>query len=126
MKQLLSKDPGRRPSATEALSLDFLSCSISGLRRLYEKLVVSPWAAREKSDVILRIVMPNHDTQDAILSCEGNEIVQTDSQMALTEIDANVEDTKERKRQYVDGKENDSQTKEQEMDRRKRRKLIDV
>jgi hypothetical protein len=103
-------------TVTQALRHFFLEMDGNELTRLYAKLVVGPWEAKETIMDSSRFSSPGYEMN--IDSCEIDETVA--SQTVLTRVDWNANEMKERKRLLVDGKENDSQTKE---DGNKRRKI---
>jgi hypothetical protein len=123
VKRLLRKSPSERPTATEALADGFMAEDNSDLMQLYRELVVSSWRGRDVIDDVLLRSVPEQDSQVEVLSEMDETAEAAESLMALAERDVNLQETKERKRPYADGKENDSQTSEEEPDLRKRRKF---
>jgi hypothetical protein len=124
VKRLLTKCPSVRPTAAEAIADDFVAKDKSNLMYLYHELVISSWSRPDvNDDVNLRSVVPEQDSQVEVLSEMDETVEAAASLLALAERDVNLQESKERKRPYADGKENDSQTSEDELDLRKRRKL---
>jgi hypothetical protein len=126
VRKLLVKNALLRPSASQALCHPFLALWSEELDDLYEDLVVSTWVTMEKpDDLVLVKIAADTETQRENVSDEDDENGDDASQTALLEIDGNASEKRERKRQKVDGKENDSQISEEEVQQRKRRKLED-
>jgi hypothetical protein len=124
VKKLLHKSPSERPTATQALEDDFMSGDDSDLMHLYHELVVSSWRGRDDiDDVILRSNVPEQNSQVEVLSEMDETVEAAASLLALAERDVNLQESKERKRPYADGKENDTQTIEELLDLRKKRKF---
>jgi hypothetical protein len=85
------------------------------LMRLHDEMVISPWSRRDTcGDGLLHNLEPEAD----VLWDD------TFDSTALTEIDWNAPETKERKRVFVEGKENISRMTEQDAHERKRRKMV--
>jgi hypothetical protein len=119
VRWMLRKDAELRPTATEALSHPFITSSAAELKILYDEMVTVPFAARGKAAV----VVPDKDAEDEGLVWEGDTLVENDIQDALAEIDANMLESRERKRQYMEGKENDFQDTGDEGQLMKKRKF---
>lgn len=75
---------------------------------------MSSWSGRDTSDTV---VLPDLEPEVDIL---WNDIVDT---TALTEIDENASETRERKRVFAEGKENNTLLTEQDGQERKRRRV---
>jgi len=117
VRWMLKKDAVLRPTATEGLSHLFITSSATELNMLYDEMVMPTWLASGKTAV----VVPDKEAEDEELGCEG--MVENEIQDALREIDGNTLESRERKRQYMDGKENDSQDNGDEVQLVKKRKL---
>jgi hypothetical protein len=102
-------------TVAQALRHLFLEMDGNELTRLYANLVVGPWEAREMILDSSRCTSPAYEMD--IDSCEFDETAA--HQTILTRVDGNANEMKERKRLLADGKENDSQTKEDGSKRRK-------
>lgn len=119
VRKLLMKKACARPSAGQALQHPFLACDTAELIKLYNEIVMSSWMERDMTNtVVLKSIFPHHETIPL------DDIVETASQRALAEMDGNFPEMKERKRLYVEGKENDSQSTEEEAQPKKKRRLI--
>jgi hypothetical protein len=114
LRTLLVKDAYIRPSATQALSHPFIASHAPELMRLHDEMAMSSWSGRDTSDTV---VLPDLEPEADIL---WNDIVDT---TALTAIDENASETKERKRVFVEGKENNTWLTEQDGQEKKRRRV---
>ena len=115
LRRLLGKDAYTRPTATQGLSHPFITRDARELTRLNDEMAISPRSRRDTSDAgLLRDLEPEADVS-------WND---TFDSTALTEIDWNAPETKERKRVFVEGKENNSHLTEQDAHERKRRRMV--
>jgi len=119
VRWMLKKDAVLRPTARQALSHLFITSSAAELKRLYDEMVMSMWMGSGKGAV----VVPDKEVEDELCAGEREGMVGNDIQDALTEIEGNTLESRERKRQYMDGKENDSQDNGDEEKLVKKRKL---
>ena len=118
VRLMLRKDAGSRLTAMDALSHPFISSSGGELKTLYDDMVLAPWSVRGERAA----VVANKDIQVEVLA---NVVVENESHTALTKIDGNNLEQRERKRQYMVGKENDSQVNGEEEPLMKKKKIYD-
>jgi len=95
---LLRKDAALRPTAAEALSHAFMSSSEEELKLLYDEMVMIPWTAKVTAD---------KNVEYERVPGAMKVVTKNESQDALVEVVENIGETRERKRQYTEGKEND-------------------
>jgi hypothetical protein len=114
-RRLLAKDAYTRPTATQALSHPFITRHTPELMRLHNEMAISSWMGRDTSRTA---ILPDLEPEADVL---WNDTVDT---TALAEIDGNVPETKERKRVFVEGKENSSCLTEQDGHERKRKRMF--
>ena len=119
VRWMLKKDAVLRPTARQALSHPFITSSVAELKMLYDEMVMSTWMASGKTAV----VVPDKEVEDELCAGEREAMVGNDIQDALREIEGNTLESREKKRQYVDGKENDPQDNGDEEQLVKKRKL---
>lgn len=86
-----------RPTAAEALSHAFISSSEEELKIIYDEMVMTPSTAKRDTFT---------DAERERLG-RGNAIMENESQHSLGVAEENVVETRERKRQYTEGKENE-------------------
>ena len=115
LRRLLAKDAYLRPTATQAISHPFIARHTPELTRLHDEMAMSSWSGRDTSGTT---ILPDLEVEMDVL---WNDTVDT---TALTEIDGNAPETKERKRLFVEGKENNSQLTEQDGHERKKRRMV--
>src|SRR5437762_555059 len=115
VRKLLAKDAGTRPTATQALSHPFIAYHTPELMRLYDEMVMSSWTGQGTHETT--VLSPLGTKMDVLWDDTVRKTVET----ALTEIHANIPETKERNRVLVEGKENDSQLIEEGHERKRRR-----
>ena len=120
VRWMLKKDAVLRPTARQALSHPFITSSAAELKMLYDEMVMSTWVARGKTVV----VASDGEVEDELCAGARVGMVGNDIQDALTDIEGNTLESRERKRQFVDGKENDPQDNEDEEQLVKKRKLV--
>lgn len=97
VRRLLRKDAVLRPTAAEALSYAFISSSEEELKIIYDEMVMTPWTAKRDTDT---------DAERERLT-RGNAIMENESQDVFGQADENIMETRARKRQYTEGKENE-------------------
>lgn len=115
LRRLLAKDAYTRPTATQALSHPFIARHTPELTRLHDEMAMPFWSGRDISGAD---ILPDLESEADVL---WNDTVDG---MVLTEIDGNVAEAKERKRVFVEGKENNSRSTEQDGHERKKRRMV--
>ena len=111
---LLRKDAVSRPTAVEALSHPFITSSEEDLKALYEEMVMTRWTPKGKTD-------KNAKSENMVF---GRDLgADKESQDALVEVNENLVESRERKRQFMEGKENDVEDEGDVTQMLKRRKV---
>ena len=123
VRKCLSKRPGSRPCATEALGNKFITRSLVELNWLYEDMVLKSWVRRGEYEVNPSEVGSGRQGQVEGLTSETGEVMEDLSQMALGELDMNCLEGKERKRHAVEVDECDLESEGMNT-RRKKRKIV--